>query len=135
MKKNWWTEEGKAVTKYKDLAQFVQKINKTVEGPENQSHKLSAQGWIIKQTRNISPPPPWIHFKFSNTVRFVYILCYNWHWKTLSYSGRPRNNSRRAGTKRRFYERKNFCSCDKHFHENCFNFQWPYFTHCLHWEH
>ena len=57
MKKNWWTEEGKAVTKYKDLAQFVQKINKTVEGPENQSHKLSAQGWIIKQTRNISPPP------------------------------------------------------------------------------
>ena len=38
------------------------------------------------------------------------------------------------GPKRRFYERKNFCSCDNHFHENCFTFQWPYFTRCLHWE-
>ena len=56
MWKNWSTEEGKAVTKYKDWVRFVQKIKKTVEEPENQSHKLSAQGWIIKQTRNISPP-------------------------------------------------------------------------------
>ena len=46
----------KAVTKYKDWARFVQKIKKTIEEPENQSHKLGAQGWIIKQIRNISPP-------------------------------------------------------------------------------
>ena len=52
--KNWWTEEGKAVTKYKNELDLY-RTQKSLQKPENQSliilSKLSKQVWIIKQTR------------------------------------------------------------------------------------